>query len=364
VLLRRRRAYLVPLVAAVVAGVVGPAGPAAAGPVDGARAGCAWRLDTRLPIPAGFTSGGVSGTDGAGGFVGTASVFDGVDISTFVAGAVVWRGGRMSLLPTPAGLSSFGYAMNRRGDVVGAVFPSRGQPGPMRPVLWRHRVLIELARPTGADWAIARDITDAGLIAGVADVGDGSHLPLLWSAAEPGSFRVIPAPAGFNLVNALTEDGVLAGVTSTLDEPVIRSRGLAGTEAGGLHVVADPPGGYSSMVNAASGDYLAGESIGFDGESRPFAVLWHDEVPQVLSTDFATAQGVNSHGAATGVSFTTLRPVVWIGGVERELPLVWRGPALSTGNGIVITEDSRTVAGSATPTDAPIDTLPVLWHCR
>jgi hypothetical protein len=366
---RYRRTYLVPLVVAVVlTGAVGPAGPAAAGPaaepVGGAAPGCAWRLDTWLPIPAGFTSGSVSGTDGADVFVGTASSFDFVDISTFVSQAVVWRGGRMSVLPTPAGSSSFGYAVNRRGDVAGAVFPSAGQPGPMRPVLWRHGVPVELAVPTDADWAIARDVNDSGLIAGVAIVADGSHLPLLWSATQPNSFRVVQAPAGFNLVNALTEHGVLAGVTSSVDEPVIRSRPIAGTEAGGLHLVPDPPAGSSSIINAANGDYLVGDFLGDTGEIRPTAVLWHNEVPHVLSMDLSSAQAVNSHGAATGFNYITFGPVVWTGGLERKLPLVWNGPPITSGNGFVITEDSHTVGGSVTPADAPSESLPVLWHCR
>jgi uncharacterized membrane protein len=306
----------------------------------------------------------VAGTDGADVFVGTASSFDLVDVSSFVSRAVVWRGGRISLLPTPDGSSSFGYAVNRRGDVAGAVFPSAGRPGPVRPVLWRRGVPVELAVPADADWAIARDVNDSGLVAGVAIVADGSHRPLLWSAARPDSFRVVQAPTGFNLVNALTEHGVLAGVTSSVDEPVVRSRPVAGTEAGGLHLIPDPPGGFSSIVNAANGDFLVGDFVGDDGEIRPTAVLWHDEVPQVLSKDPSSAQGVNSHGAATGFNYIIFGPVVWIGGVERKLPLVWSGPAVTSGSGFVITEDSRTVGGSVTPADAPSGSLPVLWHCR
>jgi hypothetical protein len=361
--------YSLPLaVAVVVTGAVGPVGPAAAGPaaepVGGVAAGCAWRLDTRLPVPAGFTSASVSGTDGVGVFVGTATSFDLVDISTFVARAVVWRGGRMSVLPTPDGWSSFGYAVNRRGDVAGTVFPNGGQPGPVRPVLWRHGVPVELAVPAGADVAIARDVNDSGLVAGVAFMADGSRRPLLWSATQPDSFRVVQAPTGFNFVNALTEHGVLAGVTDSVDEPVIRSRPVAGTEASGLHLLPDPPGGFSSIVNAANGDFLVGDFVRDDGEIRPTAVLWHNEVPQVLSKDFSSAQGVNSHGAATGFNDSIFGPVVWIGGDERKLPLVGSGPAVTSGSGFVITEDSRTVGGSVTPADAPSASLPVLWHCR
>jgi hypothetical protein len=353
------RVFVVVLVA-VLGAVALPAGEVVAQPgvAAGARA-CSWQLDTWLPLPAGYAGAAVAATDGATRFVGTA-------MNSAVADdfrAVVWRGGRAVPLPTPAGSSSFAMGTNRRGDVVGVVFDTgAGFHGPNRPVLWRRGRMIELAMPPGAVEASARDINNAGLIVGDSLDRAGEHQVLVWSAHAPARVRQVPAPGRLVSIAAVTENGVMAGAGITTEEPV-RSIAVAGAVAGGLHVLPDLHPGDFSVVFAASGGYFAGVALAPTGGGVT-AVLWHNGMPQALSTSSAEALAVNSHGTATGNRFSDFHPVVWNAGQEQDLPLIRSGQPLFSGLGQAITDDSRTVGGIVLTAAGSLDNQPVLWHCR
>jgi hypothetical protein len=348
--MRGGRAFAVVLAAALAVLTlprVALAQPAAAG-------ACEWQLDTWLPLPAGYTGAEVAGAGGPEQFVGTA--INAAADNDFRA--VVWRGGDVSLLPTPAGSSSFAMGTNRRGDVVGVIFTSAGgSHGPDLPVLWRGDRLIELATPPGSDTS-ARAVNDAGLIVGDSTDQAGRRRAVAWSARRPGEVRRVRVAGQVAAIGALTERGIIAGtVVST--EPSGRTVGVAGTVAAGLHVLPELRPGDFTTIFAASGAYLAGVALGADGAT---AVQWHNGRPRALSASPAEALAVNSDGTATGNRLTDFHPLVWTAGVERELPLVAAGRLLAAGLGQVITEDGSTIGGIVTADGTP--TQPVLWHCR
>jgi uncharacterized membrane protein len=342
---------------AAVATVLWPVGQAVAAPAgdrNAAPRACSWRLDTRLPLPAGLTSASITATDGATGFTGVATNFSMNDEFH----AVVWQAGRASVLPTPAGASSMAFGMNRGGDVVGVVFPGSG--GGNQPVLWRAGRLVPLGTaPAVGDW-VARDINDAGLIVGDVRDSDTGNQAVVWSAAEPAKFAFVRSAAPISSIAAVTEAGVLAGNAVSTTGTTTAGAVVAGTVADGLHVVPSPAGAAGASVSAANGGYLAGQYVPTGG-TDPNAVLWSDQAPQVLSKDNTEALGVNSHGLATGVDFTTGGAVVWSGGTEQRLPVISPGPASTFSVGNVVTEDGA-VGGSVTLDNG--DSRPVVWHCR
>jgi uncharacterized membrane protein len=340
-------------VAGAAAAVVLPAGLAAAPAVasPGAAvpaAACTWRLDTRLPLPAGVTSAVISSTDGVADFAGFASPAGGGIVG------IVWRAGQPSVLPTPVGWLTFANGMNGRGDVVGT---GHSPAGLDVPVLWRGGQMIELGVAPGIS-AQAQDINDAGLIVGSTfERATGRRRGIIWSAAEPGKFSYVTAPGADNDLRSVTEDGTLAGMY--FDDAVPgRSVPAAGTVAAGLHALALPAGTDNGHAIAARGTFIAGTAQ--KGVADAHAVLWQNGVPTDLAKAGTTVDGVNSAGTVVGYNLTTRQAVVWSGGAEQPLPTSISGPATTTAQVGVIT-DTGAVGGWVVTSAG--DELPVVWHC-
>jgi uncharacterized membrane protein len=354
----RALAAVVILTAVTGAVVAAPAGPALAEPAS--RADCGWQLDTWLPLPDGYTGASVTGTGGPDTFIGTAA---GSAVENDFR-AVVWRAGAVTVLPTPAGFSSFANGVNRRGDVVGFVFEAGPFSGAHRPVLWRQGRMIELATPPGAE-ASANAINDAGLIVGDSLDQNAQARGLAWSARRPHTVRQIRSDNRVSAVSAVNDLGIAAG---TGIDSAGRSVALAGTVVGGLHTLPEFQSGDFETVFDGSGAFLAGIALGAnDGVHNGIAtaVLWHNGQPTALSTSDASAMAVNAGGEATGNRTTDHQPVVWADGVERDLPLAAAGESLIAGIGQAITQDGTTVGGIVVRLGADFrDTPPVLWHCR
>jgi uncharacterized membrane protein len=346
-------------VAGAAAAVVLPAGMAVAAPGAAAirpAAACSWRLDTRLPIPTGMTEATILATDGVADFAGTASNRNVDDLFH----AVVWRGGQVSLLPTPLGAGSMAFGMNRRGDVVGVVQPA--DFGPSQPVLWHNGQLIRLGVAAPDISANPRDINDAGLIVGEAYVPSEDNRAIAWSADAPSKFSYVAAPAIPSFLTAATEAGLVAGsYTGTATGGFIPSVPAVGTVAAGLHPVGLPAGANSGQVVAADGTYLAG-TTGLTGEIESHATIWQGETPTLLAKEDSVAVGVNAQGTAIGYkTAATGQALVWTGGVEQVLPILSTGPSITAASALVIT-DSNAIGGSvATATSG---SRPVVWHCR
>lgn len=347
------RGFRVVLLAAGLAALAVPTAAAAAPGGAGTAVACTWRLDTRLPVPAGFTGGQVTATDGVAAFAGIVQ-----NGTTGRTQAVLWQGGVASLLPTPAASLSAAYGLNRGGDVVGTVTSTVGPAVRTRPVLWRRGQLIQLGTASAGTSATARDINDAGLIVGAAtEPGADASQAVAWSADTPDRFQFVSAPGRASALVAVTEAGVLAGSSSNPAGPSSQTVGATGTVAAGLHLLADPATATSSLA-AAAGPYLAG-SVTFPGDV-PHATTWRNEVSKVLSKRNSAAAGVNSSGDAAGSDQAAHAALVWVAGNEQELPVISTGPVAVGSAAQVITEDSGTVGGTVTESTGP---EPVLWRC-
>jgi uncharacterized membrane protein len=316
-----------------------------------APGGCQWR-PAYLPLPSGFTEGLVESTDGGTRFAGSAVNSTASDPGLpDPSGAVVWEAGRLRVLPVPEGYFSVGEGVNRRGDVVGYLIPPEGWP--IRPVLWRDNQLIELATLGGE--AAARDINDAGVIVGEAQVPGFEAVPVAWSADAPDQIQQIPSPRSQDFPSAVTDEGVLIGNVSVDDGAgMLVGRAAAGTVESGLHPLANPTAQTSSAVWGAAGEFIAGSETSLDMFTT-HAVVWQNEQPRVLSSQDSVAFGVNSAGIVVG---STDRPVVWINGTERALR---PPPGARSGSARVITENND-VAGVVDLSAG--GGQPATWRCR
>jgi uncharacterized membrane protein len=357
-----RRATGIVAAGMAAAAVTATAGPAVAAPA-GPRAvppACTYRLDTRLPIPAGEQQAAVTGTDGAATFIGTAStlVFD----APFHA--VVWRNGVATELPTPAGFSSVAEAINHRGDVVGLITELGGNSVP---VLWRGGRLIELAHDP-KESALAEGINDAGQIVGTANVGGPSDQTrgVAWSVNAPTQVTGIPTPAGFGWGSAtsILADGTLVADIFPLDPAAAGTIGI-GTVAG-LRPVAAPAEATGTVTpSGAAGAFVAGEYVTtVDTDVVGRAVRWKNGVPETLSPKLeASATAVNSAGTTAGLQFAGLSPraVVWTpDGALVPLPVITTGPTPTDSRAAAVTEDDA-VGGTLATAQGD---RPVGWHCR
>jgi hypothetical protein len=127
------------------------------------------------------------------------------------------------------------------------------------------------------------------------------------------------------------------------------------------HALPEPPSSAYSEARAAAGSYVVGEYSMAD-ETVGHAVIWRNEQPEVLSTAGSTvARGVNSQGIAAGVDYATGRPMVWMNGIEQQLPLTLPGRHLTFGIAFVVTEHN---IGGGSVQETFDEDLPVYWRCR
>lgn len=346
-----RARLVVAVVAAAVAGLLLPAAPAAAG-------GCIYRLDTRLPAPAGFTDAVVSAGDGAAGYVGFVRAQD-----SDVTRPVVWRNGRVRLLPAPAGVRAAAFGLNRLGDVVGILIGDSS--GISQPVLWPGGGdPIPLAPLTPGRSAFARDVNEAGQIVGDAEQPDGLSQIVTWSMTDPGTVTIVPAgpDQSQTFAEMISSEGVVVGFGSVFIDPTSYGAGLVGSVVG-LHLVPSPPQAAAPATAwAASGRFLAGSYGEVDGSVTEHAVVWQDEVPTVLSTADTYATGVTATGIVNGGDVANQRAVVWRDAVMQTLPVPPAGTDRLQSSSVAIAEDG-TVAGSLYSTRTGRGHA-VLWHCR
>jgi hypothetical protein len=196
---RRRRTRWTATVAAAAAALVGAAvvvqvTPSVVPPApDGtvARPGTDCDLED-LPLPDGVTSAAVTGIDPTGRFIVGSSDRD---------AGILWTDGQPSLLPAGSGGAA---AVNASGVVVGTAGTSDGSPA----WVYRDGRVERLPVPPGGG-ASAVSINAAGDVAGTV-ARDNSVTPIVWPAADPGTYRVLTTP-GPPIVRAITDTGVVLG---------------------------------------------------------------------------------------------------------------------------------------------------------
>lgn len=218
--------------------------------------------------------------------------------------ALVWSSGAISLLPAGNGRSS-ASRINGHGEIVGSVLTGHGGRSALhRAVVWREGLVEHLQSLPGGGASRAWDISDTGLIAGVAQAGDGTDRTVLWRA---GTICDLGAPDGQDsaavAINAYGQ--VVGTVRTTTAGPhaFLRHRGalpdpatLPGTHASRAHDINDLGeivGSATRLSNQGACHHAViwrcGEAIDLNGLLGPAtdAFLGH-------------ATGISNHGHTAG----------------------------------------------------------------
>jgi uncharacterized membrane protein len=340
--------------AAAVTTAAGQAGAAPARPSAEPPA-CTYRLDTRLPLPTGFSNADLQGADRSGTlFIGSATHREVDDTSR----AVLWRNGQATLLPTPTGFSSTAIGVNARGDVVGLIAKDLAVP-----VLWRNGRMIELTHDPKVG-ARAEAINAAGQIVGTQDAGtDTESTGLVWTVNAPTASRPIPVAPGYGWGSAKTlgDTGDLVADIFPLDPATQDVIGVGSVN--GVRPVAGPPDSVGTVdAHDSAGAFIAGDEFvtgEIDLEER--AVRWKSGEPTVLSKVASRAFGVNSTGTVAGFDESNgPQAVVWTAaGTQLQLPVITTGPA-ATGSLAFTMAENGAVGGNLV---TPQGDRPVVWHC-
>jgi hypothetical protein len=258
--------------------------------------------------------------------------------------AAVFRDGKVSLLPRPAGtMYSSALAINTHGDIVGTVsgndLPRYGGSTDDLPILWPATggyVMLETGQ--GDLWPhTAAAIGDDGVILGTVRRSRDGHvisLPYRWNADRTGALLALPRPLSTEPASVHAMAGQwAAGSAGALPE------GQAPTPPPGLEHVVSQPSAHVRW-NLATGAF---EQLGV-----------------------FTPLGVSATGVMIGVDNPYTRtPAVWRGGTVTPLPLLDAGQPLMLYGGI--SADGTTAFGTlyrpATSDDGkgPYDT--VRWKC-
>ncbi|UMP01465.1 hypothetical protein [Amycolatopsis sp. EV170708-02-1] len=158
-----------------------------------ADAGCTWTPGT-LPLPAGSTTGQVSGAANGGWFVGSGSTTDGVR----------WHHGTAEILGQAFGRQTILRDINDSGVSVGTTIVDSFENGA---VVHRNGRYEQLPVPQGYRAGRAKAINDAGDIVGMASRFADTFDLMLWPASTPGVVRVInPDPAVYSYVSPVDID--------------------------------------------------------------------------------------------------------------------------------------------------------------
>ncbi|MFD5245915.1 hypothetical protein ACFWIW_15280 [Amycolatopsis sp. NPDC058340] len=158
-----------------------------------ADTGCTWTPGT-LPLPAGSTTGHVSGAANGGWFVGSGSTTDGVR----------WHDGTAEILGQAFGHQTMLRDINDSGESVGTTIVDSFENGA---VVHRNGRYEQLPLPQGYRAGRAKAINDAGDIVGMASRFADTFDLMLWPASAPGSVQVInPDPAVYSYVSPVDID--------------------------------------------------------------------------------------------------------------------------------------------------------------
>jgi uncharacterized membrane protein len=243
-----------------------------------------WPYDTRTPITLPADGGRVAAVNEHGDVVGTAH-----------ADGFLWHDGTQTLLDHQGGAEVLPTDVNDSQTVVGnLLFPDSAQS---RAFTWRAGVFTELPTPPGRN-SVAYAINNRGQVLG-AVTGEGAPRPVLW---HRGAMQTLPAT--LRVVGLNDHGQVLGNSHPSADgtqQPYLWHRGrlqalLAGT---------DRTSATATALNSA------GDVVGTSG-GRPF--LWHDGRLTEIDVGPATAPAgflnERSDVATTFVRPSDGRPVV------------------------------------------------------
>ncbi len=155
--------------------------------------GCTW-VRGSLPLPAGSTTGSVSGAANGGWFVGGGSTTDGIR----------WHNGVAENLGTAGGKQTDLNDVNSSGVAVGTTYANSYEDGG---IVYRDGRYEKLPLPRGFRYGRAKAINDAGDIVGTASSFADNFDLMLWPASAPGTVqRINPDPAVYSSVSPVDID--------------------------------------------------------------------------------------------------------------------------------------------------------------
>jgi probable HAF family extracellular repeat protein len=294
---------------------------------------------------------------------------------------VVWRAGTGTILPVPVGMTGgTARAINRRGDVVGAVTDGQGV---RHGFSWDGITMTLLAGLAPGRTVIAQAINDSGQIAGVGATADGHDVALRWSSptARPTILGPV-APDNYAFGWAIAADGTVGGSSDLMDTANETDVPHAALWTSGHVRVLDAlsgPGGQGQILAMNNAGQAVGTSVTAgtipDPSHPSHATLWDGQGhPHDLGTlsgdDFSQGEALSSNGYVVGssgafdypdASQLTSRAFIWSAtGGMRALPLPHLDP-MSVNSEANAVDDKGTVAGFVTPNGE--SRRAVLWTC-
>ncbi len=265
------------LIATPTVAMATSASAATTSPVTSSSA-CSWKVEA-LPMPEGFDTGGASGANDKGVFVGSG------DGPTGESDLLVWRDGVVEVLETP-GPWGGGGNINKRGVILGY--------DDLSPVVWVRGKATRLALPAGSQHWVAEDMNDSGTIVGNATI-DGREHGLVWSAYAPTKVKDLGYADGQLTLRSISDSGQIFGTTRSDAEPVWRA--VSGTIAGKFSYLPGVELGQESGVGTAAGAYVLGFGTPV-GSTESVPLLWRNGKATVLP--FTSVTSVNSKGVVVG----------------------------------------------------------------
>lgn len=171
---------------------------------DGTSRAFLWRGGrvTPLPTPKGMNSRAVD-INNSGQVIGAITRPDDATEQ-----AVLWQQGRMIRLGTLGGAGSVPVAINDSGQVAGNSAVA-GSPDD-HPFLWQRGRMTDLLAGTGATAGRVADLNATGMMTGTASFGDHDSRPVLWRA---GRMTDIGLPGHVAIGSDINDRGDIAGST-------------------------------------------------------------------------------------------------------------------------------------------------------
>lgn len=308
--------------------------------VPGTTAQAATCVSADLPLPAGFTNGSVSGSDGTSGRL-VGGVWTDTDSRRH---GVVWENGTPRLLgQAPFGDSTFLGDVNSSGVAIG----SASDLDFSVPLRYQDGAFTALPSPAGATEVGADAVNNAGTIVGGGRNG-GPRQVFVWRGGNNPEVLEVPGQAA---IQDIDESGRI--VTSTTTGP----RSFAWSVAGVRAELAPFQAGW--WVSAR--DIRAGRIVGLsgDGNGASAAVQWEVDGRIVRTFPGAVdALDINAEGTVLGVYEVGRQPALWVDGqLATVLPTPTNAVSVSAGE---ITDDG-VVTGNYRTGDNHL--IPTRWTC-
>lgn len=214
---------------------------------------------------------------------------------------VIWDEGRpLSLGMLPGGVSGEARGINDRGEIVGSVQLYDSWTGEQRAFIWRHGVMSDLLNLPPGSFSGAWGINNRGQVVGQAFGTIGSVTVVggyVWDKGKIRTLGGLGGQAGNTIALAINERGEVTGMSQTTSEAYhafLWRRGRM-LDLGTL------PGGGNS---AGFGINDRGDVVGQADPGRGF--VWSRGTMTdlgILGADFSRAESINNRGDIAGLGF-------------------------------------------------------------